>query len=180
LLIACALYIGLNTNFEKEGAKQITAVQDQQIEKFGNPNPRNLNPRKHSLVEDATVNSLSVAALPVNSLPHLKAGYKSHVGAISPSVKTVAARRHRPTSKPPMQVMASVNGNSVIRANIAAEARVVKLPLPTNQERMEVTMRDSQGEKEGLILDAVSFGGQPLVRVAKNRTASADAQQGVW
>jgi hypothetical protein len=79
-----------------------------------------------------------------------------------------------------MRVLASTNSNSVIRANITAEARVVKLPLPTNHERMEVTMRDPQGEREALILDAVSFGGQPLVRVAKDRMASADAQQGVW
>lgn len=74
----------------------------------------------------------------------------------------------------------AVTDNDLLARRTTGSADEVKVLLPTTRQRMEVTSRDYRDEKEVLVLDAVSFGGQPLVQRAQLAIARAGEQQGVW
>jgi len=54
------------------------------------------------------------------------------------------------------------------------------VPVTVSTRGIEVTRRDGQGAGQPLILDAVSFGDNPLTQTAKLTVKGANTQQGVW
>lgn len=170
MFIAVALYVSLYGGFKGEVSEQTASVREDQIRELGSSGYNSIPQEFNSVATSNEPTASPPEKLPVKT--------KDEEARIT-SRKALSTRHTRTPMRTLPQRLTDSRGDPLM-ASAGSASSEAKVPLTTKQQHMEVTLRDTRGEKEAFLLDAVSFGGQPLVRGVKLAVVSSDGQQGIW
>lgn len=161
ILIAAVLYAALNGSFERKTADQIAVVSSEITEQDASVVYKLITLSDDLIATDKKFNEHQP-----------KEAHNKLRGATSiPRNRIISTRRPR---------SANEGLTDLITLSSTTYASQAKSTLKSSPQPMQVTLRDAHGEREAFLLNAVSFGGQPLVQAAKLTITGADGQQGVW